>query len=390
MERDTPRTQSGDQGRIGGPAARWIASEEALAGTLAEVGGGPLALDTEADSFHRYRERVCLIQLSFGDCDALVDPLAGIDLAPLGRLLEDPALPKVMHGADYDVRLLSREASLGVRGLFDTMVAARLVGERAFGLAALVEKYLGVALDKKHQRADWAVRPLPAAMLRYAVDDTRYLLPLAAKLRERLMTLGRMAWAEEEFRQVERARWKSEEPNLEPWLRLKRLRDVPRPRLAVLREVAALRDATARRLDLPPFRVARDEVLIELARVAPRDAKALAAIRGIPRAWGEGQGAAAWLAAVARGLALDPAGGPMLPPPRERVRRTPEQEARLARLLRGRDRIAAALDLEPAVVASRSQLEPLAGATGAVTPAGETICLRAWQRSLLADAIAEA
>ena len=143
----------------------WIRDGDALAATLAELGDGPLALDTEADSFHHYPEKICLIQISTGSGTSLIDPLAGVELSALGAVLEDPALPKVLHGADYDLRLLRRDHGLQVRKLFDTMIAARLTGETRFGLASLLEGHLAVRLDKRFQRADWSRRPLPREMI---------------------------------------------------------------------------------------------------------------------------------------------------------------------------------------------------------------------------------
>jgi len=159
----------------------WLDTTPALVQAIAAVGRGPIAVDTEADSFHHYREKVCLIQLSFGTTDALIDPLAGLDLTPLGSVLGEPAIRKVFHGGDYDVRLLGRDAGIEVRGLFDTMVAARLVGETAFGLAALLSKHFGVVLDKRWQRIlpDY-LQNLLAARLEVATE-ARY-APLIAGL----------------------------------------------------------------------------------------------------------------------------------------------------------------------------------------------------------------
>src|SRR4029079_2620570 len=148
------------------------------------------------------------------------DPLVGVSLEPLRPLLQDRGVAKVMHGADYDLRLLARDHAVDVAGVFDTMIAARLTGERAFGLAALLEKHLGVRLDKSHQRADWSRRPLPPAMAAYAVEDTRHLAELGTRLRARLAELSRLSWAEEEFRRLEGVRWaESAEP--EPWRKIK-------------------------------------------------------------------------------------------------------------------------------------------------------------------------
>src|ERR1700720_381326 len=137
-----------------------------------------VAIDTEADSLHCYREKLCLIQISSGECDYIVDPLANVDLEPLRHALAEKEM--VLHGADYDLRLLRRDLNFVPRKVFDTVIAARLIGIREFSLAALVKKYFGVELTKGSQKENWAQRPLPARMAEYAINDTHYLLPMAA------------------------------------------------------------------------------------------------------------------------------------------------------------------------------------------------------------------
>src|SRR5689334_8939921 len=162
-----------------------------------------LAIDTEGASFHRFIDRIYLLQLSTRDSSAIIDPLPIGVPAELGTLLEDPKVEIVFHDADYDLRLLRQDYGWQVRNIFDTRVAAQLLGIRAFGLAALLEKYFGVKLDKKHQRADWSMRPLTEGMLDYAAQDTRYLLDLRDRLKDELERLGRWSWAKEEFERPE-------------------------------------------------------------------------------------------------------------------------------------------------------------------------------------------
>ncbi|MDQ3119020.1 MAG: ribonuclease D, partial [Verrucomicrobiota bacterium] len=151
-----------------------------------------VAVDTEADSLHCYFEKLCLVQLSFGGSDYLVDPLAALDLAPLSSALTNKEL--VLQGADFDLRLLKRAMDFTATRVFDTVVAARLLGIRAFSLAALVERYFGIKLTKGSQKANWAQRPLSPHMEEYAMNDTRYLLPLAEKLEAELKEKGRFEW----------------------------------------------------------------------------------------------------------------------------------------------------------------------------------------------------
>ncbi|HEV3410395.1 MAG TPA: ribonuclease D, partial [Chthoniobacterales bacterium] len=170
-----------------------ITSSAELAAILPELRSvDRVAVDTEADSLHCYFEKLCLVQLSFGGKDFLVDPLAGFDLAPLSEALADKEI--VLQGADFDLRLLKRSIRFTASRLFDTVVAARLLGIRAFSLAALVERYFGVTLTKGSQKANWAQRPLPKHMEEYAKNDTHYLLPLAEKMEAELKEKGRYDW----------------------------------------------------------------------------------------------------------------------------------------------------------------------------------------------------
>src|SRR3954468_19800634 len=166
-----------------------------------------LALDTEGASFHRFVDRIYLLQLSTREQTAIIDPLPVGKPAGLGALLEDPAVEIVFHDADYDLRLLHQDYGWHTRNIFDTRVAAQLLGIRAFGLAALLEKYFGVKLDKKHQRADWSMRPLTPDMLEYAAQDTMHLLALRDRLADELNRAGRWQWAREEFARLEETRW---------------------------------------------------------------------------------------------------------------------------------------------------------------------------------------
>ncbi len=207
---------------------------EELADALA--GETRLAVDLEAAGFHRYSDRVCLVQVSSPDATYLVDPLA-VDPEPALRgPLEAPDVLIIFHGGDYDLRLLDRDLDLHPVNLFDTQTAAALLGEPSLGLASLLETYFSVNLSKKYQRADWAKRPLSEEMLAYAASDTQHLHALADLLRERLDAMGRLAWAQEESSLMESLRW-SEEGKADPVTKVKRARYLE------LREVALLREA---------------------------------------------------------------------------------------------------------------------------------------------------
>jgi ribonuclease D len=239
-----------------------------------------LAVDTEAASFHRYTDRVYLLQISSRDETAVVDPLAVQSLAPLAEALSNPGIEVVFHDADYDLRLLDREYGYHATNIFDTRVAAQLLNEPGVGLAALLEKYLGIKLDKRFQRADWSSRPLSAEMLSYAAADTTHLAELRDILKQQLQARGRLSWAEEEFKLLEEIRWTPTQG--EPgWLRLKGARALKGRELAVLRELYEWRESTAQRADRATFRILNNEPMLVMARQPPTDLAALKAIPGV-------------------------------------------------------------------------------------------------------------
>src|SRR6185436_3848294 len=185
----------------------WIDQQRLLDDAMERVAANRVvAVDTEADSLHSYFDKVCLIQISVPGHDLIVDPLRKLDLSRFGEVLANREITKILHGADYDLRILNRDFGFTPVNLIDTMICAQLLGYEAIGLAALLEKHFALKLDKSHQRADWAQRPLPRDMLEYAATDTRHLLDLADKLRTELLALGRWEWAEEEFARLEMIR----------------------------------------------------------------------------------------------------------------------------------------------------------------------------------------
>ncbi len=261
----------------------WIDKQELFDRALDRVAAeSVIAVDTEADSLHSYFDKVCLVQISANGEDLVVDPLSGVKLSKFGEILANPVITKILHGADYDLRIMNRDFGFTVANLVDTSVCAQLLGYEAFGLAALLERHFGVKLNKTHQRADWAMRPLTPEMLDYAALDTRYLVGLADKLREELTALGRWEWALEEFSRLESIRYReNEEP--EPWRRMKNLGTLDRRSLAVIRGLYEWRDSLARAADRPPFKIIGNEPIIEIARAKPADAQALTEVKGLPR-----------------------------------------------------------------------------------------------------------
>jgi len=346
-----------------------------------------IALDTEGASFHRFVDRIYLLQLSTDAHEAIIDPLPIGTPSRLGALLEDPQVEVILHDADYDLRLLHQDYGWRVTNLFDTRVAAQLLGLRAFGLAALLEQFFGVKLDKKHQRADWSMRPLTADMLDYAAQDTRHLLALRERLRAELEQKGRWHWAQEEFARAEGTRWEPE--NGDGFLRLKGARDLTRRELARLRELVRWRDGIAAELDRATFRVAGNEVLLDLARSAPTTRDALFAVKGFPRGMSDARAQDA-MQAIARGNAVPDADLPRFPKA-ARWDRDPDFDERVAKLKAVRDEAAARLDLDPGVLCSRDRMEAVARRQPKhVDEFAEIPELRRWQAEVLAPGFVRA
>ena len=337
-----------------------------------------VAVDTEAASFHRFVDRVYLLQLSSRSETAVVDPLAVTNLNSLGELLADPQIETVFHDADYDLRLLEKQYGFRAQNLFDTRIAAQLLNEPGVGLAALLEKYLGVHLDKRFQRADWSARPLTPEMLDYAAADTRYLPALRDRLRARLDELGRLDWALEEFEILGSAPRLVSEPEEPGYLRMKGAKALKGRSLAILRELFLWRENLARRSDRAAFRILNNEPMLAMAKSPPRDAAALRGVRGLSSDQVERRGKDI-LEAVQRGLQLPES---ELPRVERRPRYQPDAafEARLERLKAARNALAQRYDLPPGVLCSNGVLEAIARVNPAtLQQLGEIRELRRWQ-----------
>ncbi|HMJ18695.1 MAG TPA: ribonuclease D [Gemmatimonadaceae bacterium] len=336
-----------------------------------------IALDTEGASFHRFLDRIYLLQISTRDRSAIIDPLPIGSPAKLGDLLQSKAVEVVFHDADYDLRLLHQDYGWHVTNIFDTRIASQLLGIKSFGLAALLEQYFDVKLDKKHQRADWSMRPLSPDMLEYAAQDTRFLLQLKDHMKGELDRRGRLHWAKEEFARLEGTRWEAEE-SMEGFLRLKGARDLSRRELAVLREVANWRDTVAAQLDRATFRVMGNEVLFELARTTPRSVSELAVIKGMPKGILERAGSDI-VAAVRRGSEVPEAELPKFPKG-QRWNKDRDFDDRVGRLKSVRDAAATRLELDPGVLCSRERLENIArSGAKSVDELAAVPDLRRWQ-----------
>jgi len=358
------------------PPYRFFDHGPEVAAFFAAVRAEPvLALDLEADSLHHYPEKICLVQISTPSETVILDPLAAPEvLDGLESVLADAAVRKIVHGGDYDVRLLKRERGVTVRNLFDTMIAAQLTGRERFGLAALLEEHFGVVLDKRHQRADWSRRPLGPELLAYAAADTAHLHALCGQLSAELSALGRLAWADEECRLLERI-----EPAApkKPWcLDVKGAGRLAPRELARLQALLEMRDELARAWDRPPFMVLGNQTLIDWAQAPPASRRALVQTPGAGRALLERVADRA-LEALERAAAVSEAECPR-PEPLRRTVLSSSEASRLKRLKSVREETALRLGLAPGLLVNGATLEKLAraGETGALP-------LKDWQAEVL-------
>jgi ribonuclease D len=247
----------------------WIDTLPRLEGAARILGQATIiGVDLEADSMYHYFEKVCLIQIGTESAAYVMDPLALRDLSALHPVFSNPRICKVFHGADYDIRSLHRDFRIEVENLFDTQLACKFLGLRETGLEALLRSRFHVALNKKYQRADWSQRPLSPEMLEYAAMDGRYLIPLARMLEKELAEKNRLSWVEEESQFLSKVRFLP--PNHAPlYLKVKGAHVLDPGSLAVLEALLEFREAQAQETDLPPFKVLRNESLLELAAKKP-------------------------------------------------------------------------------------------------------------------------
>jgi ribonuclease D len=312
-----------------------------------------VAVDTESNSLHAYRERLCLIQFSTPREDALVDPFAFEDLAPLTALFADAGIEKIFHAAEYDLIVMHRQYGLSFTNIFDTMIAARILGRKKVGLGNLLEEDFGVKLEKKFQRADWGERPLKPALLEYARLDTHYLIQLRNKLRTDLAEKGRWELAQEDFARLPVLVRAAEVVQEEEVWRVKGARDLNPRQAAILAELAAYRAGRAELADTPLFKIMGDATLMAIVKAMPHTVEELKGIEGMTEGQLRRHGQAL-LAAVGRGENA---------PPLRRPKRAPYDEtyvARLDKLRNWRKAAAKELDVESDVVLPRDIMESAA------------------------------
>jgi len=358
-----------------------------------------VALDTEADSLHCYKEKLCLLQIStpsgkgwigFSEDDAqvnapsaprlttrsdkafhrdfIVDPLADLDLNPLTSALAEKEI--VLHGADYDLRLLRRNLNFVPQRIFDTVIAARLIGIHEFSLAALVQRYFEIELAKGSQKANWAQRPLPARMAEYAVNDTRYLLPMAERLETELNSRNRMEWFRQSCQRALELAAIDRERDLDEAWRISGAGALRGRASAVLRELWNWREREAEAADRPPFHILQNRELLH-------SAERFAAGESPDYKYFSDRRRRAFREAAERGMQLPETDWPVRPR-RSGMRATAEVVKRIENFRRNRDHAAKELHIESSFIAPRATLEAIAA-----DQSRANALLVPWQRELL-------
>jgi len=317
-----------------------------------------LAFDTESNGFYAHKEKVCLIQISSPTEDFIVDPIAFKDISALGPLFSDPKIEKLFHAGEYDVLCLKRDYGFTFANLYDTMIAARILGTKELGLAAAIERHFGLVISKKLQRADWGKRPLTHEMIRYAQGDTHFLMRLADIQKAMLVEKGRMDDAKESFADLAAL-----EPNLKTFdqdgfWKLVGRDDIGGQQMAVLKEIWLYREQQAQSRDRAPFRVMPEDLMVRMAQAMPETKEALAAVRGMSPYILE-RFAAGLLAAVEKGKAAPPITRPAAAAPERK--RLSDLEWRTFEALRAWRKSRSEKDaVEPVVIMTTENLRTLA------------------------------
>jgi len=331
---------------------RVIDTEEKLKALLPALRAAPwIALDTEADSLHAYPEKLCLLQISSEGVEALVDPLSRIDLALLLDIFHDHQL--IMHGADYDLRLLRKTFDFTPTAIFDTMLAARLIGCREFGLSNLVHKFLNVKLETGPQKADWSRRPLTPRMEEYARNDTRFLKAIADTLREQLKEQGRLQWHEESCQRLIEDCSVIRTPDPDQVWRVKGSYHLGPNALAVLREIWHWREKEAVASNKPPYFILQPDTMLDMsvAAVEGRPIEPFIPKRFSPRRQ------STLVKAAQRGVHAPDK--PQLVRTTH-YRQTADEKRRYHELEKKRNKRAHELGIDPTIIASRAALVQLA------------------------------
>jgi ribonuclease D len=339
-----------------------------------------VAVDTESNSLYAYQEQVCLVQFSTPAEDSLVDPLNLADLSPLGPIFNDPLIQKTFHAAEYDLICLKRDFGFSFTNIFDTMMAARILGRKEVGLGSMLEAEFGIQVDKRHQRANWGQRPLPTHLLDYARQDTHFLIPLKEKLEKELKKNGLLALAQEDFQRLCQVEASPENGRSNCW-HVNGVHHLSPQQVAVLNELCLYRDEVAHRINRPLFKVISDHTLHAIASASPTSLEQLKSLPGMTNHQMNRHGKAI-LQAVERGLQAKP-----VVPPRN-IRPDERFMSRLEALKQWRKHKAHQLEVESDIILPRDLLHRLA-AKNPQNPQSLSDCLEdvPWRRERYGEEI---
>jgi ribonuclease D len=362
-----PSNHTPDRGKSENPIL--VYNRKSLAQMMTHLSHQELvAVDTESDSLFRYYPKVCLIQITtYAEpgqpdpervVDYIVDPLRLDGVQALELIFANPAIEKVMHAAENDIFTLQRSYGFRFQNLFDIQLAARILGWKRLGLAAILEEHFGVVSDKRMQRTDWGQRPLTPQQIAYAQMDTHYLPILRQQLTAELQTRGRWEEAQEAFTQLSQLRFDERAEQERSFWQMKGLRDVPREELGRLAALWSWREKEAQRRDRPPFKILNDQALFTLARQRPANLADLRQVRGL-----NSQQVALWGEALLRALA-EGARQPPPEPPRTTYRPEQTLDPRTVRryeaLRRWRTRVADDRGVTPDIIFTNETLAEIA------------------------------
>jgi len=346
-----------------------------------------VAFDLESNSFFGYPERVCLVQIGIPGQTYIIDPINLEGINPLGDLLRDDSITKVLHAGDYDVRSLDRDWGFRICNLFDTHIAAAFIGLKRLGLAAVLQDVMDITITKEKsiQRQDWARRPLNTESLNYATGDVLYLIELQDVLASKISELGRTSWVNEEF--TRQSNIKYSPPDLENAVfRVKGSRELDGQGLAVLKRLLHYRDQKARAADLPPFKVIPDSTLLTISSTTEAD---LRKVKGLGR-FGRQPLLTELKEAINEGLTALPLTRPNRPnAPRLTAAQRTESRERLKILKTWRAGLGYQLQLDPALLWPAVSLERIARNLSSLEDEMESPEVRGWQAAEFGESLGE-
>jgi ribonuclease D len=275
-----------------------------------------LSIDTESNSLYVYREQVCLLQISTPEADYLIDTLSVEDLTCLAPIFANFEQEKIFHAAEYDIICLKRDYNFTINHIFDTMVAARILGEPAFGLGSLLQTRLGITVEKKYQRANWGMRPLTSEMIEYARQDSQHLYDLKMLLEKDLKEKNLWDLALEDFQLGCEVNGHPQPPNSSIWWKVAGSSDISPNAAAILQTLCDFREEIAARRNVPPFKIISNEILVKLSQEPPANENELIGMHGVSphflQRYGQGL-----MNAIHEGAAARPLSRPSRPRPDE-------------------------------------------------------------------------